>query len=73
VREERRLTVFENRVLRKIFWPKKDEITEEWRRQGNEEFHDLFSSPNIFQVTKWRRMRWGEGGGACSQYGGKER
>jgi len=70
VREEHGLTVFGNRVLRKIFWPKKDEVTGEWRRQRNEELHDLYSSPIIFQVTKWRRMKWV---GACIKYGGKER
>ena len=58
VKEERRLTLFENRVLRMIFWPKKYEITGEWRRQHNEELNDLYSSPNIFQVIKWRRMKW---------------
>jgi hypothetical protein len=70
VREERRLTVFENRVLRRIFWPKKDAITGEWRRQRNEELHDPYSSPNIFQVIKRRRMKWV---GAFSKYGGKEK
>jgi hypothetical protein len=59
VREERRLTVFENTMLR-ILWPKKDGITREWRRLHNEELYDLYSSPNIFQVIKWRRMNSAE-------------
>jgi hypothetical protein len=51
LREERRLRVFENRVLRRIFGPKRDEVTGEWRKLHNEELHDL-SSPNIVQVIK---------------------
>ena len=57
-REERRLKVFENRVLRSIFGPMRDEVTGEQRKVHNEELNDLFSSPNIFQVVKSRRMRW---------------
>jgi hypothetical protein len=57
LREEQGLRVFKNRVLR-IFWPKRDEATEEWRRQHNEELNDLYSSPNITRVIKSRRMRW---------------
>jgi hypothetical protein len=58
LREERRLRVFENRVLRRIFGPKGDEVTGEWRKHHNEEIHDLYSSPNIVRVIKSRRMRW---------------
>jgi len=47
VREERRLRVFENRVLRRIFGPKRDEVTVEWRKLHNEELNDMYSSPNI--------------------------
>jgi hypothetical protein len=50
--------VFENRVLRRIFGPKRDEVTGEWRKLHNEELHDLYSSPNIVRVIKSRRMKW---------------
>jgi hypothetical protein len=50
--------VFENRVLRRIFGPKRDEVTGEWRRLHNEELNTLYSSPNIIRVIKSRRMRW---------------
>jgi len=50
--------VFENMVLRKIFGPRKDEVTGEWRRLHNEELNDLYSSPNIVRVIKSRRTRW---------------
>jgi hypothetical protein len=50
--------VFENRVLRRIFGPKRDEATGEWRRLHNEEFNYLYSSPNIIRAIKSRRMRW---------------
>jgi hypothetical protein len=59
LREEQRLRVFENRVLRRIFGPKRDEVTGEWRRLCNKELHDLYSSPNIVQVIK-SRMRWAQ-------------
>jgi hypothetical protein len=50
--------VFENRVLRRIFGPKRDEVTGDWRRLHIEELNDLYSSPNIVRVIKLRRMRW---------------
>jgi hypothetical protein len=52
------MRVFENRVLRKIFGPKRDEVVGEWRRLHNEELNDLYSSPNNISVIKSRRMRW---------------
>jgi hypothetical protein len=56
--EERKMRVFENRVLRIIFGPKKDEVTGEWRRLYNEEPNYLYSSPNIIRLIKSIRMRW---------------
>ena len=57
LREECRLRVFENRVLRRIFGTKRDEVTGEWRKLHNEELNNLYSSPNIVRVIKSRRMR----------------
>ena len=56
--DERRLSVFENRVLRRIFGPTRDEVTREWRKLHNEELNDLYCSPNIFLVITLRKMRW---------------
>jgi hypothetical protein len=57
LREEHRLRVFENRVLRRIFGPKRVEVKEEWRKLHNEELCDLYSSPSIIRIIKLRRMR----------------
>jgi hypothetical protein len=58
LREEHRLRVFENRVLRRIFGLKRDEVTEEWRKLHNEELHNLYLLPDIIRQVKSRRMRW---------------
>jgi len=58
LREELRLRLFENRVLRRVFGPKRVEVTGEWRKLHNEELIDLYSLPNIVRVVKSRRMRW---------------
>jgi hypothetical protein len=50
--------VFENRVLRRIFGPKRDEVTGDWRKLHNEELRDLYSSPRVIRIIKSRRMRW---------------
>ena len=57
-REEHGLRVFENRVLRRIFGSKRDGVTGDWRKLHKEELNDLYCSPNIVRVIKWRRMRW---------------
>jgi hypothetical protein len=56
--DHHRLRVFENRVLRRIFGPKRDEVTGGWRKMHNEELHNLYSSPSIIRMIKSRRMRW---------------
>jgi hypothetical protein len=58
LREELRMRVFENRVLRRIFGPKRDEVTGEWRKMHNEELHNLYSSPDLIRQIKSRRIRW---------------
>jgi hypothetical protein len=58
IREEHRLKVLENRVLRRIFGPKRDEVTGDWRKLHNEELHNFYSSPNIIRMIKSRTMRW---------------
>jgi hypothetical protein len=58
LREDYKLRVFENRVLRRIFGPKRDHVTGKWRKLNNEELHILYSSPNIIRQIKSSRMRW---------------
>jgi hypothetical protein len=69
LREERRLRVFENRVLRRIFGIKGDEVTGEWKKLHKNELHILYSSPNIIRQIKSRRMV----GGTCGTYGREEK
>jgi hypothetical protein len=68
--EERRLRVFENRVLKRVFGPKRDEMTGEWRKLHNEELNDLYSLPNIVRVVKSRRMRWAGHAARMGEYRG---
>jgi hypothetical protein len=70
LREEHRLSVFENRVMRGIFGPKRNEITAEWRTLHNGELHNLYSSPEIIRQIKSRKMRWA-GHVACMGKGRK--
>jgi hypothetical protein len=70
LREERRLRVFENRVLRKIFGPKRDQVTRDWRKLHKKELNNRYSSPSIVKVIQSRRMRLA---GGCSTYGEKDR
>jgi hypothetical protein len=58
LKEEHRLRVFENRVLRGIFGPKRDQVIGGWRKLHEEELHNLYSSPNVFKIIKSRRTRW---------------
>jgi hypothetical protein len=58
LREEHRLRVFENRVLRRKFRPKRDDVTGDWRKLHNEELHNLYSSPNIITMIKSSRVKW---------------
>jgi hypothetical protein len=74
LREEHRLRVFENRMLRKVFGPKRDEVTGEYRNLHSEELHNLYSSPDIIRQIKSRRMRWaghGRGEKRVQGVGGK--
>jgi hypothetical protein len=69
LREEHRLGMFENRVLRRIFGPKRDDVTGEWRKLHNEELRGLYSSPSIIKIMKPRKMRWV---GHVARLGGEE-
>jgi hypothetical protein len=80
LREEHRLRVLENRILRKIFGPKRDEVIGGWRKFYNEELHNSYCSPSIIKIIKSRRMRWamhvarmGEKRNAYRIFGGKAR
>jgi hypothetical protein len=66
LREERRLRVFENKVLRRLFGPRRDEVTGDWRRMHNEELNDLYSSPNTVGGDK---IEMNEMGWPCGTYG----
>jgi hypothetical protein len=77
LREEHRLRVFEDRVLRRIFGPRMDEVTGEWKKLHNGELHNLYPLPDIIRQIKSRRMRWAgmwhawERGETCAGFGGK--
>jgi hypothetical protein len=58
LREEHGLRVFDNRVLKRLFGPKRDEVMGEWRKLQNEELHGMYSSPSIIRMIKSRRMKW---------------
>jgi hypothetical protein len=64
------ITLFGNKVLRRIFGPKRDEVTGGWRKLHDKEFHDLYSSPSIIRIIKSKRMRWA---GHVARMGGKEK
>jgi hypothetical protein len=70
LREEHRLRVFENKVLRRIFGPKRDEVTGVWRKLHNEGLRHLYSSPSIMRIIKSRTMRWA---GHVALIGGKKK
>jgi hypothetical protein len=70
LRKEHTLRVFENKVLRRIFGPKGDEVTEGWRKLHNEELHNLYPSSNVIRMIKSRRMRWA---GHVARMGGRGR
>jgi hypothetical protein len=71
LREEHRLRVFENRVLRRIFGPKRDEMMGEWRKLHNKELRDWYSSPSIIRMNKLSRMNWTRH--VARMWGGEER
>jgi len=58
--DEHKLRVFENKILRKIYGPKRDEMTGEWRRLHNDELYGLYDSPNVVKIMKSRRLRWAD-------------
>jgi hypothetical protein len=68
LREKHRLRVFENRVLRRIFGPNRDEVTGEWRKLHNEELHNLYSSPDIIRQVKSRIIRWAVHVEQCTRF-----